>query len=384
MRDTYENYRKRWPPPEGWRAPALGNAALLVVDGNYVLQSIIRGASAAFEGVQGDERVPIGCAGFLAAVAGALSAFPTIRRIIVAWDTGIDPWRAALFPGYKQGRKKRREEDTIDYQAIVYDAQKCLQKALPDLFVEQIGGMPSKRVEADDLIALVCESAKQAPLLSSVLILSSDQDLTQLCTPQGARVPVYFCPRAAYETVGYDEERRGVSPAMNLIDDARVRARFGCSAAQIPLYKAIVGDASDSLPGVPGLGEKSVRAVGAEYGGNLAEAVVDACMCGMGDEKAQGRFKRAFGKLGAEQRKLFRNVTRLATLTPPPLSNILFLPPAPFREVALHRDAAALGVSKVFPLPRSADQQKILRSIATTFNAYMGAHAQYMRRRGGV
>lgn len=378
MRGTLESYTKRWPKPRGWTSPALGPWPLLVVDGNYVLQSVIRGAAKAFEEVPEEyRRVRIGCAGFLSALSGALTAFPRVSHVIVTWDTGLDPWRREAYPDYKAGRKEKREQDVIDFQAIVYGAQALLKDHLAKLNVEQMTGFPGRDgVEADDLIALVCAHAQKSPLLTSVLVLSSDQDLTQLVKDTG--VPVYFCPREAYELISYDDERAGVSPEMNLITEERVRARFGTLPPFIPLYKAIVGDPSDNLAGVPGLGAKTVRDVGLAYEGNLAAAVLDACNKRMDEKGVCGRFMRAFHKLNAGGLKRFRSVAQVATLRCPELHRVWCIPASDEKTEGWVRRDISAALEELLPMAEDATQARIQRSILSVFTSYYPRARKYL------
>jgi 5'-3' exonuclease len=79
-----------------------------------------------------------------------------------------------------------------------------------------------------------------------VLICSVDKDLAQ-CVRDG-RVVLW-------------DRRRGIT-----YDDAGVRAKWGVGPESIPDYLALVGDAADGYPGLPGWGSKSAAAVLARYG----------------------------------------------------------------------------------------------------------------------
>jgi DNA polymerase-1 len=93
-------------------------------------------------------------------------------------------------------------------------------------------------VEADDVLATL--AARLVDEGADVLIMSGDRDLLQTV---GEHVRVLF--------VG----ARGQKPT--IYDDARVRERFGVPPARLPTYVSLVGDASDNLPRVPGIGPRT-------------------------------------------------------------------------------------------------------------------------------
>jgi 5'-3' exonuclease len=99
--------------------------------------------------------------------------------------------------------------------------------------------------EADDALAAAAAIAARDARVERVFICTPDKDLAQ-CV-RGTRV------------VQMDRRRRSVR------DEAGVVARFGVRPGSIPDYLALVGDASDGFPGLPGWGAKSAAAVLAKY-----------------------------------------------------------------------------------------------------------------------
>jgi 5'-3' exonuclease len=99
--------------------------------------------------------------------------------------------------------------------------------------------------EADDALASAAAAAARDPRVERVLICTPDKDLAQ-CV-RGTRV------------VQMDRRRRTVR------DEAGIIAKFGVPPASIPDYLALVGDAADGYPGLPGWGAKSAAAVLAKY-----------------------------------------------------------------------------------------------------------------------
>jgi len=111
-------------------------------------------------------------------------------------------------------------------------------------------GMPSfelKGYEADDILGTLSEQARKAGI--GVSILTGDRDLLQLVRPG---VSVLLPGRTFSEARAYD--------------DQAVRERFGVRPEQLPVYKALVGDPSDNIPGVPGIGEKTAVKLVTQYG----------------------------------------------------------------------------------------------------------------------
>lgn len=91
--------------------------------------------------------------------------------------------------------------------------------------------------EADDLIGTICQFA--GPNLE-IVILSGDLDNLQLVSPF---IKVYFLSMGIKQAVIYDEKK--------------VEERYGLVPSQVIDFKALKGDSSDNIPGVPGIGEKT-------------------------------------------------------------------------------------------------------------------------------
>ncbi|HKO48780.1 MAG TPA: 5'-3' exonuclease H3TH domain-containing protein [Polyangiaceae bacterium] len=94
--------------------------------------------------------------------------------------------------------------------------------------------------EADDLLATLAKRARD--LETPALVVSGDRDLLQLAR---GSVRVHFVGRRGKEASVYDE--------------AAVSARFGVAPEFLPSYIALIGDPSDNLPGVPGIGAATAR-----------------------------------------------------------------------------------------------------------------------------
>jgi DNA polymerase-1 len=102
--------------------------------------------------------------------------------------------------------------------------------------------------EADDVLATLASRLQGQN--QSALIVSGDRDLLQLV---GAGTAVLFVGGRGKAHVHYDTA-------------SRVEQRFGVKAQQLPSLAALVGDASDNLPGVPGIGPKIGATLVNRYG----------------------------------------------------------------------------------------------------------------------
>jgi DNA polymerase-1 len=92
--------------------------------------------------------------------------------------------------------------------------------------------------EADDLIATICKKAAEQKKDLEIFVVSGDLDNLQLVND---RVKVYTLGKGIKDTVIYDAKK--------------VKERFGVDPLQMNDFKALVGDASDNIPGVPGIGK---------------------------------------------------------------------------------------------------------------------------------
>jgi len=104
---------------------------------------------------------------------------------------------------------------------------------------------PMVEYEADDAIAAAAERFAQDPRVERILICTPDKDMAQ-------------CVRD--DRVVLWDRRRDIT-----YDDAGVRAKWGVPPGSVPDRLALVGDAADGFPGLPGWGDRSASAVLARY-----------------------------------------------------------------------------------------------------------------------
>jgi 5'-3' exonuclease len=173
------------------------------------------------------------------AVAGVLQ---TVLEMIeqgathvgVATDHVIESFRNDLWPGYKTGAG-------ID-RALRAQFQP-LEDALASMGVTV---WPMVELEADDALASAAHLADLDPRVDKVCIWTPDKDLAQ-------------CERAT-RVVQVDRKSKTNR------DEAGVRAKFGVGPALIADYLALVGDAADGYPGIPGIGAKTAAQLLDRYG----------------------------------------------------------------------------------------------------------------------
>lgn len=104
-------------------------------------------------------------------------------------------------------------------------------------------------LEADDLIATLAERFKREPDLQ-IVILTGDRDTLQLV--EGEKVVVRTFNKGVSDTTIYDEQA--------------IEEKYGFKPAQMVDYKALVGDPSDNIKGVPGVGPKTATELIKRFG----------------------------------------------------------------------------------------------------------------------
>lgn len=174
----------------------------------------------------------------VAAVRGVvLSVLGLINRgathVAVATDHVIESFRNQLWPYYKTG--DGIEPDLLAQFPLLEDALQAVGVTV----------WPMVEFEADDALAAAAAVAAEDPAVDRVIICTPDKDLAQ-CV-RGTRVVQM-------------NRRTNV-----LLDEEGVAKKFGVAPRSIPDYLALVGDAADGYPGLPGWGAKSSAAVLARF-----------------------------------------------------------------------------------------------------------------------
>jgi DNA polymerase-1 len=208
-------------------------APLLLIDGNSLAY---RAFHALPDSIATDEGFPTNALYGLAAMMMKMLAEERPGRVVVAWDAPGKTFRHEEEPTYKANRQ-----------------------ATPDLFREQAGhfrpmmeafGFTNVELpgyEADDVIGTLARRAEEAG--EPVVILTGDRDAFQLVSD---RVSVMATGRGVTDTTLYTPDA--------------VRERYGIGPELMTDFRGMVGDPSDNLPGVPGIGEKGASQLLQKYG----------------------------------------------------------------------------------------------------------------------
>ena len=150
-----------------------------------------------------------------------------------ATDRVIESFRNDLYPGYKS--------------SVGMPPELLGQFPIAEAAIEALGVVlwPMVEFEADDAIAAACKRYATDPAVERIYVCTPDKDMAQLVED---------------ERIVLLDRRRQIT-----YDDAGVRAKWGVAPVSIPDWLALVGDASDGFPGLPGWGAKSAAAVLLRY-----------------------------------------------------------------------------------------------------------------------
>ncbi len=152
-----------------------------------------------------------------------------------------------------------KAKTALTKRLAMYPEYKATRKVMPDDFKAQIPhvmefaaamGLPLVELdgyEADDIIGTIIE---QADKNLEIIVVTNDRDTFQLLDNH-PHVSIFM-------------QRRGMTDT-EIIDAAKAYERYGFKPDQVIDYKALAGDSSDNIPGVPGVGDKTAVGLLAEY-----------------------------------------------------------------------------------------------------------------------
>jgi 5'-3' exonuclease len=206
----------------------------------------------------------------------ALLDEPDVSHVGVAFDHIVESFRNDLFAGYKTG---------AGIDPLLRGQFELAEQAVAALGIVV---WPMVEFEADDAIATAAVRCAADPAVDQVVIGSPDKDLAQLVS--GQRVVCW-------------DRRRNI-----VYDEDAVIAKYGVAPASIPDWLALVGDAADGIPGLPGWGAKSAALVLARFG-HIEAIPDDVAQWGL----PAGRARRLRESLAAQREEAFL-YRRLATL----------------------------------------------------------------------
>lgn len=173
--------------------------------------------------------------GFLTTLFKAINDLKA-NYIIACFDTKMPTFRHKMFDGYKAHRPETPKE-IISQIPIAKEVLKAFS----------IPVFAKEGVEADDLIATICQKLKNEKELE-IYIVSGDLDNLQLVSEN---VKVYTMGRGIRDTIIYDINK--------------VEERFSVKPEQMVDFKALTGDQSDNIPGVEGIGKKTAAEIIQRY-----------------------------------------------------------------------------------------------------------------------
>lgn len=166
-------------------------------------------------------------------------------HMMVAFDHPDATFRSAFFPDYKAQRKHAfAREDVEGPFTLTADLMTLLG-------VDHLA-MPG--YEADDIIAAAWATWRRERPADRVVILSGDKDLLQLIDPQTTVL-------------------RPTTGALERWDDERVVGHFGVPASALATYLGLIGDISDNLPGLRGIGPKKAVRLIEEHGADFVTII---------------------------------------------------------------------------------------------------------------
>jgi DNA polymerase-1 len=166
----------------------------------------------------------------LAMLRGYLERFAP-DQMLCTWDGGRDERRKSIYPEYKRKKRDWTEAEKAE-RDILFTQMRQLVPVIQGLCLPQF---KINYREGDDTIFTLL-SQEWAPA-GERIVISTDQDMFQL--------------------LHYFKDVRIFSPIKKLeIDADWVEQEFGIPITQFTFYKALVGDASDNIPGIRGIGPK--------------------------------------------------------------------------------------------------------------------------------
>ena len=157
------------------------------------------------------------------------------KYALVAFDKGKETFRHKSYEAYK-GTRDKTPTELVEQFGYVRE------------LIESYGIKYEEHLdyEADDIIGSYAKIAEKAGL--EVIIVSGDKDLTQLASDN---ITVYYTKRGVTEIDYYTPEF--------------INEKYGLTPQQIVDMKGLMGDKSDNIPGIPGVGEKTAIKLLAEY-----------------------------------------------------------------------------------------------------------------------
>lgn len=178
-----------------------------------------------------------------------LSDEPQFTDVFMCWDGGKSKYRKEIYPDYKGHRERKRKERTEEEKAEYYHFLSQLDELHATLPNFGVHSLKEKGWEADDLVYILTEILED----DITVIISTDRDLLQLVK---GNTFVW-------------------SPGKDILyTEANFTERVGVPHAQYLDYRVMVGDSSDNITGIKGIGDKKAKTLLMKYG-SLVSALGD-------------------------------------------------------------------------------------------------------------
>ena len=201
---------------------------IVLIDGNSILNR-------AFYGIMGSKMLTTPDGKYTNAVYGFLAILFKVledidpQYLMVTFDLKAPTARHKLYEGYKANRQGMPKE-LAEQMPIL----KEILEAMNITIIEKEG------YEADDVLGTIAKKAERKGL--DVTIVSGDRDTFQLTSDKiKVRIP--------HTKVGKTE--------VDTFDKKEIKKKYGVTPNQLIEVKGLMGDTSDNIPGVPGIGEKT-------------------------------------------------------------------------------------------------------------------------------
>ncbi|HTC25406.1 MAG TPA: DNA polymerase I [Gemmatimonadales bacterium] len=227
------------------------------------------------------------------------------RPDYLAWvlDAGTS-FREERYPDYKSTREKLDEELQADFDRSVERTRQLLEAF-------RVAAVEVPGYEADDVIGTLAGKAADQGL--QTVIVSGDKDFYQLIGPGIALLNPGRGGPAAVDEVWVDESNAG--------------ERLGVAPSQVADFLALVGDSSDNIPGVKGIGDKGAQKLLAEFGD------LETLLARAGEVTAKRAREALLGQ--AAEARLSRELVTIRRDVPAELDLTQFAAQEPDREKVL-------------------------------------------------
>ena len=211
----------------------------LIVDGNNVQYA----AYYAYNGLTSRDGKPSSIIFGMPSIVASLVNMLKPTKTTIVWDGKKSTYRLSVLPDYKKRDKKMDEDQLKNF----YHEKSQVQEIFTHLGIRQVHSM---EMEADDYIYYL---TKKYSKKTNVTIVSNDKDFHQLLSPT---VKIWSTSKKTF------------------ISTINCKKLFGYAPNQCVDFLSLIGDDSDNIPGLPGVGPKTAQAF-LERFGSVHEFLLD-------------------------------------------------------------------------------------------------------------